>query len=60
LQDVIQQLQGLLEQDDSEAQALWEAHAEGLHAVLGQADLLEQAIGGYDFEEALRLLRRQA
>jgi CheY-like chemotaxis protein len=60
LQHVIQQLQQLLEQDDSEAQTLWEAHAAGLHVVLGQADLLEQAIGGYDFEEALKLLTQQA
>jgi CheY-like chemotaxis protein len=60
LQGVIQRLQELLEQDDSEAQTLWEAHAEGLHAMLGQADLLELAIGGYDFEEALRLLTQEA
>jgi hypothetical protein len=60
LQGVIQRLQELLEQDDSEAQTLWEAHAAGLHAMLGQADLLELAIGGYDFEEALRLLTQEA
>jgi hypothetical protein len=60
LQQVVQTLQHLLEQDDSEAQALWEAHAAGLHALLPQAELLEVAIGRFDFEEALKLLARPA
>ena len=59
LQPVIRTLRQLLEQDDSEAQALWQAHAAGLHAVLQQAQLLEDAIGQFDFEEALRLLAPQ-
>jgi CheY-like chemotaxis protein len=56
VREVIATLQQMLEQDDSEAQALWEQHAPGLHATLPQAGALEQAISGYDFEEALRLL----
>jgi hypothetical protein len=50
----------LLQEDDSEAQSLWEAHAPYLHALLPQAIAVEQAIGGFDFEEALRLLRQPA
>jgi two-component system sensor histidine kinase/response regulator len=57
---VIRNLRQLLEQDDSEAQTLWETHAAGLHAMLERADLLEDAIGCFDFEEALRLLNLQA
>ena len=57
MQAVIASLQQMLEQDDSEAQALWEQHAPALHAALPQADALEQAISGFDFEEALRLLQ---
>jgi CheY-like chemotaxis protein len=56
---VIQTLQHLLEQDDAEAQTLWEAHAAGLHATLKHADQLEEAIGCFDFEVALRLLAQQ-
>jgi hypothetical protein len=60
LQQVIQTLQQLLQQDDSEAQALWEAHATGLHALLPHAELVEDAISQFDFEEALLLLARPA
>jgi signal transduction histidine kinase/CheY-like chemotaxis protein len=60
LQQVIQNLRQLLEQDDSEALTLWETHAAGLHAMLQEANLLEDAIGCFDFEEALRLLNQQA
>jgi two-component system sensor histidine kinase/response regulator len=60
MQAVIQKLQHMLEQDDSEAQSLWEDHAAGLRAMLEQADALEEAINGFDFEEALRLLQPQA
>ncbi len=56
VQAVIQTLRQLLQQDDSEAQALWDSHARELHAVLRQAQELEQAIQGFDFEEALRLM----
>jgi two-component system sensor histidine kinase/response regulator len=59
IQAVIQKLQQMLEQDDSEAQSLWEDHASGLRAVLRQPDALEEAINGFDFEEALRLLQPQ-
>jgi two-component system sensor histidine kinase/response regulator len=55
-QRVVHQLHQLLEQDDAEAQALWDAHARALHALLPQAQALERAIQGFDFEEALRLL----
>jgi signal transduction histidine kinase/DNA-binding response OmpR family regulator/HPt (histidine-containing phosphotransfer) domain-containing protein len=57
MQVVLQRLQQMLEQDDSEAQSLWEDHATGLRAVLQQAAALEEAINGFDFEEALRLLQ---
>ena len=60
LQPVLRQLQQMLEQDDSEAVTLWEQHAPDLRALLPQAGPLEQAIVGFDFEEALRLLRQQA
>ena len=60
LQPVLQQLLQMLEQDDSEAQSLWEQHAPGLRALLVQADQLERAIAGFDFEEALRLLQQEA
>jgi len=59
LQAVLKQLKVLLEQDDSEAQSLWEGHATGLRALLPHADQLEQAINGFDFEEALRLLQQE-
>jgi len=59
LQAVFQQLKALLEQDDSEAQSLWDGHASSLRAVLKQAAELEQAIHGFDFEEALRLLEQE-
>ncbi len=59
VQRVIQTLLEMLEQDDYEALSLWEDHAPGLHAVLQQASALEQAINGFEFEEALRLLQAQ-
>jgi signal transduction histidine kinase/CheY-like chemotaxis protein/methyl-accepting chemotaxis protein len=59
LQTVLQILQQMLQQDDSEAQALWEAHAPGLHALLPQANAVEQAINGFEYEKALRLLSGQ-
>jgi PAS domain S-box-containing protein len=59
VQAVLRQLKQLLEQDDSEALSLWEAHAPALHAVLKQAAELEQAINGFDFEVALRILLQQ-
>ena len=55
LKAVIARLHALLEQDDAEAQNLWDSHAPGLHSMLKQAELLEVAIGDFDFEEALRL-----
>ena len=56
VQAVVQELRQLLEQDDTEAQVLWDSHARELHGALPQALQLEQAIQNYDFEEALRLL----
>jgi len=60
LQAVVQTLRQLLEQDDSEAQALWDSHARELHAVLRQAQQLEQAIQDFDFEQALSLMPAEA
>jgi CheY-like chemotaxis protein/HPt (histidine-containing phosphotransfer) domain-containing protein len=60
LQQVVHSLREMLEQDDSEAQTLWRAHAPDLRVVLGDAVALEQAINGFDFEEALRLLHAEA
>ncbi len=60
MQAVLQQLQQLLEQDDSEALGLWQAHATTLHGLLPQAVPLELAIHDFDFEEALRLLQLEA
>ena len=59
MQAVIQTLQAMLEQDDFEAQALWQEHAQSLRALVPQATELEEAINGFDFEEALRLLGAQ-
>jgi two-component system sensor histidine kinase/response regulator len=59
MQTVLERLLSLLEQDDPEALTLWELHAAALHAALRDAATLEQAIHGFDFEEALRLLRQQ-
>ena len=59
VQAVVQSLRNLLEQDDSEVQALWESHAQALHCALPQAQALEQAIQGFEFEEALRLIATQ-
>jgi len=56
VQAVLQQLRSLLEQDDSEVQALWESHARELHGVLRQAQALERAIQGFAFDEALKLM----
>ena len=60
VQAVVQSLRSLLEQDDSEVQALWDSHARELHSLLPQAQQLEQAIQGFDFEEALRLIDAEA
>jgi two-component system sensor histidine kinase/response regulator len=60
VQGVVQTLQQMLEQDDSEAATLWQTRAPDLRAVLEQPQALEQAITGFDFEAALRLLRMQA
>jgi HPt (histidine-containing phosphotransfer) domain-containing protein len=57
LKAVIIRLHALLEQDDAEAQNLWDSHAPGLHTLLKHAELLEVAIADFDFEEALRLLQ---
>jgi HPt (histidine-containing phosphotransfer) domain-containing protein len=57
---VVQTLQQMLRQDDSEAATLWQTHAPDLRTVLQQSDALEQAITGFDFEAALRLLQKQA
>jgi len=57
LQSVLQQLQLLLQQDDSEALSLWETHAAALRAWLQDADAVEQAIHDFDFDAALRLLQ---
>ena len=59
VQQVVQTLLHMLAQDDSEAVTLWQAHAPGLHAVLGQPGAVEQAISDYDFDKALRLLQQQ-
>ena len=56
IESVLQSLRSLLEQDDPEVQALWDAHASALHSVLPQSQELEQAIQGFDFEAALRLM----
>ena len=56
VQAVLQTLRQLLERDDSEVQSLWESHARALHRVLPRAQELEQAIQGFDFEEALKLI----
>jgi len=56
LEAVLQRLRRLLQQDDSEALSLWQTHAAALHAGLAHADAVEQAIEGFDFETALRLL----
>jgi two-component system sensor histidine kinase/response regulator len=56
MQTVIQELRKLLEQDDADVQALWESHAHALRSVMPQAEEIEQAIQGFDFEEALRLM----
>ncbi|RFO98180.1 hypothetical protein DIC66_05560 [Rhodoferax lacus] len=60
VQSVLQTLLRLLEQDDSEAVSLWQDHAPGLRAVLGRAAEVEQAINGFAFDEALRLLQAEA
>ena len=56
VQAVLQTLRKLLEQDDSEAQTLWETHTRELHSALPQAAELEAAIQGFNFEEALLLI----
>ena len=56
VQAAMQSLRQLLEQDDSEAQTLWEHHARELHSVLPMAQELERAIQGFNFEEALKLI----
>lgn len=59
IQTVVQTLRKLLEQDDSEVQSLWDTNAWALHSVLPQAQELERAIQGFEFEEALRLIQLQ-
>jgi CheY-like chemotaxis protein len=56
VQAVIQSLRKLLQDDDPEVQALWDGHARELSGVLPRAQAIEQAIQGFDFEEALRLI----
>lgn len=46
--------------DDVTALELWEANAELLHSLFPQAQELDAAINGFDFESALRLLTARA
>jgi two-component system sensor histidine kinase/response regulator len=54
---VLESIKKLLAEDDSEAAALWEAHAFQLRALVPNAALIEAAIAGFDYEEALQLLQ---
>jgi CheY-like chemotaxis protein len=55
--DALNAIQALLANDDSEAAALWETHAPQLRALVPNAAAIEAAIAGFDYEEALQLLR---
>jgi two-component system sensor histidine kinase/response regulator len=57
---VIQQLKALLQEDDSAAVELWEAHASALRVMVPNAAAIESAIGDYAFEEALEMLEATA
>jgi two-component system sensor histidine kinase/response regulator len=54
--EVLETIRLLLADDDSEAAALWEAHALQLRALVPNAAQIEAAIAGFDYEEALQLL----
>jgi two-component system sensor histidine kinase/response regulator len=54
---VVQQLQQMLQQDDPEAAVLWDTHAHVLRAALPQAQAVEDAIQGFAFDEALKILQ---
>jgi two-component system sensor histidine kinase/response regulator len=56
---VLESIKKLLAEDDSEAAALWEAHAFQLRALVPNAAHIEAAIAGFDYEEALQLLQTQ-
>ena len=57
-QALLQSLCQLLEQDNAEAQTLWERHAREFYSLIPHAQELEQAIQGFDFEAALTLIRQ--
>ena len=60
LQGVVAALQQMLAQDDPQAAVLWETHATGMLALLGQAQAVELAIQNFDFDSALQLLQQEA
>jgi HPt (histidine-containing phosphotransfer) domain-containing protein len=53
---VVDEIKQLLQTDDASALDVWESHAMALRALYPQAEKIEAAIAGFDFEEALQLL----
>jgi two-component system sensor histidine kinase/response regulator len=53
----LEHIKALLQADDATAVEVWETHAATLKNVLDAAPEIEAAIGGFDFEAALRMLR---
>jgi CheY-like chemotaxis protein len=56
--DALMAIKLMLASDDSEAAALWETHAPILRAIVPNAAQIEAAIAGFDFDDALQLLRK--
>ena len=53
---LLQSLRQLLQDDDAQAQALWQAHSELLWPLLPQPEALAAAINEFEFARALHLL----
>jgi len=59
-QATLQTLAELLAEDDARAEEVWESHAPALKTLLHNADALDAAIRGFDYELALQLLSDSA
>ncbi|NVO06113.1 MAG: response regulator, partial [Rhodoferax sp.] len=58
--ELLARLVTLLRQDDPSALELWEANAVVLRAMVPDAEKMETALGGFDFEQALQALEEAA
>ena len=53
---LLAQIRALLREDDAGALELWESHTAVFKSLVADAQAFEEAITGFDFEAALRML----